>query len=184
MSRAKKKIDVVTVLRVVPVLVVLMLPVFFLSDAPYAFYNPEEAVIKLAFKHSGRRKVECSEEELLRKAGERLRKQLKDTQGVRMDMALASKCPRERFPVRVKLMVDGVKVLDKEYPPKGLKKDIASYIYERIPVSPGTHRLYMWMNDSGPKGTGIYETEGTVELKAAEVLLLRFDDTKKEIVME
>ncbi len=180
----ERTVGLFTVLRIVPVLALFMLPVFFLSDAPYAFYAPDEAVIKLAFKHSGRRRVDCGEEELFRKAGEMFRRQLKDTRAVEMDIDLVSKCPRERFPVEVRLSVDGAVVIDKKYPPKGFRKDMASYIYERVTVRPGTHRVAMWMNDSGPEGNGVYEIEETVEIKAGEILLLRFDDTKKALVME
>ncbi len=172
------------VTKTLPVIVLFMIPVYFLSDSPYAFYTPGISSIKLAFKHSGRRVKECDEVEFIQREAERYRRLLKETRSVEMDIDRLSGCSRERFPVKIELFIDGRKVLDKEYPPTGIRRDMASYIFENFFVESGTHTVRMRMKDSGPESTEYYDLEDTVELEPGQIGVIRFDDRLKRLVIE
>ena len=171
------------VLRVTIVLVLLLWPVYFFSDPPYAFFSPDEAMIKIAFKHSGKRVVECDEADFILREAERYRQLLKESRGVKMDLARTSGCPQERFPVTVELFVDGEQIHRKDYPPTGIRRDMASYIYDRFIIEPGEHRILVKVWDAGPEGPA-YVLEETHEIGPGEILLIRFDDKLKGLVME
>lgn len=166
------------------VFAVLSVPVYFHSASTYAFYSDKDAAVKIAFKHSGKRIVDCDERDVIRKEGERYRQSLKETSKAKMSIEKLAGCPRERHPVAVSLYVDGVKLLDKAYAPTGLKKDLASYISEEFIIKPGRHTVASNLTDSGAKAKPDYKFEEIVEIKPAEIKLIRFDDVQNKLVLE
>lgn len=154
----------------------LLLPGFliiFLSDAPYSHFTGHDAMVEIAFKHSGKRVQECDEEKFIKQEAERYAEMQKTRQGVPMDVGKKTGCSRERFPVFIELSIDGEKILAKEYPPMGIQKDGASFIYERFLVKPGSHRALMGIRDGGP-GAPLRIREEILELKPGEVALLNY----------
>lgn len=139
-ARKKEPVPISGVIRSTFALLILLAPVYFISDPPYAHYGPEDSLLKVAFKQSGKKVEDCDEGGLIRQEGERYRGELKDARRVQMDIARLAKCSRERHPVMVEVYIDGEKALDKAYAPTGLKKDMASYIYGELSIKPGERR--------------------------------------------
>jgi len=182
--RKKEPLSASGTARAAALFAVLMVPVYFLSDRPYSYHRGEEGVVKIAFKHSGTRIADCEEADLLQKEGERYRQQLKDTRQVRMSIEKIAKCPRERHPVAIEFFVDGEKVLDKSYAPTGLKKDLASYIYDEFAVPPGYHSFRVLLYDSGTKETPAYALDTGSAVRPREVRVVWFNDKADALVME
>lgn len=184
LAKKKEPVAPVAVIKVMAGIMLLIFPVFFLSDAPYRFYSPDEAIVKVAFKHTGNRKVDCGEADLFKKEGERYRRELKDSTQVKMSMEKLLNCPRERHPVIVELFMDGDRLLDKAYSPTGLKKDMASYIYDEFMIKPGGHRfearIYVNGTHEGPEHT----LSTGVDVRPGEVMVVRVDDKLGQIVLE
>ncbi|MBI3399689.1 MAG: hypothetical protein HY026_10755 [Deltaproteobacteria bacterium] len=154
----------------------LILPgllIIFLSDAPYSHFSDRDAMLKIAFKYSGKRVQECDEEEFIRREAERYAQLQKTRQGVAMDVGKKAGCSRERFPIFIELYIDGEKKLAKHYSPIGIQKDAASFIYDRFLIRPGRYRVMMKMKDGGPESPFLTMDE-TIEFKPGEVTLLRF----------
>lgn len=177
-------VSVVFALKAALILGIFMIPVYFQSDPPYSFYTNKDASVKVAFKHIGKKVVNCDEAEVIKSEGERYRKVLKKTSRVQMNMARFADCPRERFPVHVSLSIDDREVLDRAYAPTGLKKDMASYVYDEFIIAPGRHKLSARLGDSGRKDDTDYTFEETVDIKPAQVRLIMFDDTLNKLVLE
>ena len=165
---------------------VLLLPALFFTDASFTYYSPEEAALKVAFKHSGKRVVDCDEAERIKAKGREFRKRLKEEgMGVRMDLSTLSECPRERHPVSVTLTLDNVVMIDRDYSPTGIKKDMASFINEHFIIASGSHHIKVSLRDAGPEDeSGLYTLDETVLLALGEVLLVRFDPKTRALVLE
>lgn len=180
----KEPINIAILIKVTVVLIFIALPAFFLSDASYSFYKPDESSVKLAFKHTGKRVVDCDEADFIKKEGDRYRKQLKSTKQVQMDIHQLTGCPRERHPVVVELYVDDKPLIKKAYAPTGLKKDMASYIYSEFLLTPGAHKFNVRMFDKGKMTEPDYTYEEIVQIKPQEVKVVRFDDKINGFVIE
>lgn len=183
-NRKKEPVAPKAVIKVTLALVFITLPVLYLSDLSYSFYSPRDSAVKVAFKHTGKRKADCGEADLFRKEGERYRKELRDSKQVRMSMEKLANCPRQRHPVVLELYMDGVALLDKPYPPTGLKKDMASYIYEEFVIQPGEHRFQARLYTNGAKDAPDHEIDETVKIGPAEVKVIRVDDKLDRFVIE
>lgn len=184
-KKSKKAFDAVSFIRVTAALIVMFgLPVFFLSNVSYSFYSPQESMIKVAFQHTGKRIVNCNEKALIKEEGQRYRGLLKTEKRITMNMSKLEGCPRERFPVVVQLSVDGKMLLDKGFKPKGIKRDMASYIYDDFIIKPGVHRITAAMYDSGDKNKPDSTFDGTVDIKPGEIKVLRFDNSQGKLVIE
>lgn len=181
--KKKEPLSIAGLVKVSILLIAVALPVYFLSDQPYPYYPKDDGVLKIAFKHSGARVSDCDEADLLKKEGERYRQQLKDTRQVKMSIEKLAKCPRERHPVMVELYIDGNLVLDKSYAPTGLKKDMASYIYDEFTVSAGEHTFRMLLYDTGSKGSPSYTFDGTAVVKPREVKVIWLSDKAGALLM-
>jgi hypothetical protein len=184
-KRPKKPFDIVSFIRVTVVLIVFIgLPVLVLSNISYSFYSPRESAIKVAFQHTGKRIVDCDEKDLIKEEGQRYRELLKTEKRISMNMGKLAGCPRERFPVVVALSIDGKTILDKAYKPKGIKKDMASYIYDDFIINPGVHRITVAMYDSGNKNKPDSTMDETVDIKPGEIKVFRFDNASNKLVVE
>ena len=182
--KKKEPFSVKAFVRATVVMFFITVPVLYISDASYSFYKPGEAALKVAFKHIGRRIADCSEADLIRTEGERYRKLLKDTRQVQMNIAKLANCPRERYPVVVEIDLDGRNILKKAYSPTGFKKDMASYVYEEFLIEPGTHTLSARLYDRGLDGGPNYTLEEKVDIKPAEIKLIRVDDKLNKMLLE
>lgn len=182
--RKKEPLNWSALARVSVILFVLILPSVWLSDISYSFYRKEDAALKVAFKLSGSRVADCEEADLIKKEGERYRRELKDTRQVKMSMSKLGRCPRERNPVTVELYMDGKKLLDKSYAPTGLKKDMASYVFEEFLIEPGMHRVEAKLYRSGAGKPADFSLDGTVESKPGEIRVVRFDEKEGALLIE
>lgn len=171
-------------LRVFAVLLALALPIVYFSSSPFSFYSRDESSLKVAFKHSGKRVEDCNETDLIKKEGERYREMLRQSKQVQMNVQKLGKCSRERFPVMIELSIDGKKVLDRAYVPTGLKKDMASYIFEEFIIKPGQHEISMSMKDNGPDSAPAHTITQTMELGPGAIALLRFEPKENRFLLE
>lgn len=131
-----------------------------------------QALVKLSFTHAAKRMAECrklSAEELAR---------------LPPNMRSATKCERERAPVKVEVDIDGAPVFRELAPPSGLSRDGASSIYRRAGVTAGTHRIAVRMKDSPGSGDFDYRREAEVNLKPAQILVIDFDAEKGGITLQ
>ncbi|HEX6827577.1 MAG TPA: hypothetical protein VF104_01210, partial [Burkholderiales bacterium] len=131
----------------------LMAIIGYFSTSPvYTNVPPDQALVRLSFSHAGQRRVECrqrSPEELAKLAP---------------NMRAAQDCPRERVPVKVALELDGHEVFEAVVPPSGLKKDLASTVYRRFPVSAGRHKVVARLSDQA-SGEFNHSKEAVLEMK-------------------
>lgn len=182
--RVKEPLSIGALVKVTLVLCLVGVPVFFLSSLPYRYFPPDSSALKIGFKHSGKRVVDCDEAELIKKAGESYRESLKTEGRVKMNIEALAGCPRERFPVVVSLQIDGRVILDREYSPTGIKKDMASYIYEEFTVTPGPHRVLVTMYDHERTGPPEFSLDQTVDFKPSEIKVVWFDDRANMLILE
>src|SRR3972149_1188445 len=85
-ARKKERVPPAAVARAGVVFALLSIPVYLFSDISYSHFRPEDAMLKVAFKHTGQRVADCDEADLVRSEGERYRKELKDTRQVQMNI--------------------------------------------------------------------------------------------------
>ncbi len=145
---------------------------YFSMSPAYTFMEADQALIKLAFNHSGKLKLPCREfsaEELAAKP---------------KHMRIKFDCPRERSPVYVIMKVDGKPVFEKTIDPSGFSKDLSSPVYERISLKAGQYRLYLGMRDHIDTEGLDYEFEGPVTLAASQILVIGFDPEHNEFTFQ
>jgi hypothetical protein len=133
------------------------------ADGPaYTHFDPERALIKLSFVHSGQRKAECK-----RLTPKELAKlPLRDRRPL--------DCPRERLPVLVEMHLDDAPIYRELVQPTGLAGGGTASVYHRVPVDPGTHRLELALRDSARSEGFDYTRTATVALVPREVLVIDF----------
>ncbi|MEP7301145.1 MAG: hypothetical protein ABI699_06425 [Caldimonas sp.] len=138
----------------------------------YRHLAPDEALIKLSFSHHGQRVSAC--------------RQLDPAELAKLppNMRAPMQCPRERAPVVVELDVDGRQVLHQVAAPSGLSKDGASWVYRRVQVAAGEHRIAVRLKDSPTGNAFDYERTATVRLAPARILVIDFDAEKGGIVWQ
>jgi hypothetical protein len=139
---------------------------------PYQHLTPDEALIKLSFTHSSKHVSEC--------------RQLSAAELAKLppNMRTATKCDRERAPVRVEVDVDGKPAMRHVASPSGLSKDGASSVYERLVIGAGTHRVAVRLKDSAGTGAFDYERTQDVTLAPAQILVIDFDAEKGGITLQ
>lgn len=153
--------------------------VFYFSDANYLFSNPDASLLKLAFKHTGKRIVECDEAKLLAEEAKKYSKQLRETGMAQMNVTKLGNCSRERHPVYVEISIDSKKEAVKSYQPGGWQKDGASFIYEKFVLKPGKHSVLIKMRDAEDGSRFDYMFEDNIESKAGRITVIDFDERSK-----
>lgn len=106
---------------------------------------PDTPRLFLSFKHPGQfveESPEISAEELANRP---------------VHMRPVQSMARHRAPVRVRVDVDGVTVLERSYPPRGLWGDGNSIAVEPIEVAEGKHRVEVFLADGPPPAAGAPE---------------------------
>jgi ferredoxin/coenzyme F420-reducing hydrogenase delta subunit len=132
----------------------------------------DQSVISLTFSHAGQRLEPCR-----RLTQEELNK-------LPPNMRNPSNCPRERRPVSVTFMLDGETLYEVSKQPSGIWNDGESTIYARMPVTSGTHRLFIGMTDSGSQSGFDYQSSSEVDLVPGQHLVVEFDDTNQAFVFQ
>jgi len=134
------------------------------SAAPsYTQLPPDAALVRLSMTIAGTRLQACrplSAAELER---------------LPPNMRHAEQCPRERSPVRVRLLVDGAPLVDEVLYPRGLARDGAATIYRRIVVRAGRHRIQASVNEDVRQDAFQHVAAVSAELAPGRVMTVDFD---------
>lgn len=138
----------------------------------YRHLGADRALIKLSFTHAGKRVAEC--------------RQLSADELAKLppNMRTATKCERERAPVRVEVDIDGAPAVRHVAQPSGLSKDGASAVYQRLEVAAGEHRIAVRLKDSAGASGFDYQREQSVRLAPAQILVIDFDAEKGGITVQ
>ena len=136
--------------------------VYFSNSPSYQYFAEDQALIKLSFKHTGQRLEECK-----RLTSEEIAK-LPPNKRKPMD------CSRERSPLLVEIILDGVTVYQETLLPSGLFSDGPAKIYFSQPVMVGPHQISVRMRDTGRTEGFDFEHSGTFELTSLEILVIDF----------
>jgi hypothetical protein len=137
----------------------------------YQHLQPDEALLRLSFKHPGKPVGDCRERtpEELAKLPPQLRNKVE--------------CPRERSPVRAVVELDGKPLYDETFPAAGLRRDGAASGYRRLAIPAGQHSLKVAFNDDVRAKGFTYEHAATVELKPGQVVLIDLVADKGGVVI-
>ena len=127
---------------------------------------PGLALIKLSFSHPGQRKVACQ------------KRSLKELAKLAANMRTALSCPRERWPVRIDLRLDGKPLYKGSASPAGLSSDGASAFYQTFPIPVGRHRLTVRMSDDGDTEKFAYTHDKIIDLSGAQIVVVGFNTNK------
>lgn len=119
------------ILLAVPALLIL----FFSGSPSYSFYPKDESMLVLSLKQTAppRSCRELSKEEI-----ERLPPHMRTT----------VECSRERWPIALRLEIDGEVRLAREYRPAGLWSDGPAYVYEKFALKPGPHVIRLALRET------------------------------------
>jgi ferredoxin len=80
----------------------------------------------------------------------------------------------ERFPVRLRLVVDGDTVLEETYEPRGLRREGTIYGLESAWLPPGDYAVQVWIMDDGSEWRLVFDDQITVSAGVVNTLL--FDE--------
>ena len=135
----------------------------YLSTSPrYRHLQPDQALLRLSFSHSGKLKADCR-----RRTPEELAK-------LPANMRAPLDCPRERSPVIVRVELDGAELYHETFAPSGLSRDGASTGYRRLPIAAGRHQVRVQFNDDARVSGFNYERDRTVHAAPGQVVLIDF----------
>ena len=84
----------------------------------------------------------------------------------------------ERFPVQIRLLVDGEQVLERSYRPRGLRREGSIYGLENWWVAPGEHHLTINLMDDGASWRTVFSDTVTLAPGAAQILYFVHDQDK------
>lgn len=140
--------------------VILMLPallIFVFSGHPsYSFYGKDESLLVVSLKYTAA-PLHCRERgrEELERVPEHMRTPLE--------------CTRERWPIALRLGIDGEERLAKVYKPTGLWSDGPAYVYEKFKLGPGVHDVRLELRE----GKGRPETlrSGRLDFLAGRMVI-------------
>ena len=134
----------------------------FASWPAYRQAPENTAQIKLAFNHGGARLEDCHKltSEELAKLPSNKRK--------------PSNCSRERQPILVQLMIDGVPLYEEVLKPSGLSGDGQAQTYKKFVVPAGKHVILARLRDSKRTDGFDYESRFETELAPWQNLAIDF----------
>ncbi len=88
----------------------------------------------------------------------------------------------ERYPVHLRLEVDGVQVGEYTYNPSGLRKEGPVFVVESEVVPPGEHEVRVWVMDDGETWREVFN--GRVTVEPGRVLTLIYDKELDRFLVE
>ena len=154
---------------------VLLLPgiaVAYFSTSPrYVFKHSNESGLAISLKHTTKRKHPCTDEERA--------EYLAKIRNLKHSRNVGAQCgSRERFPMDIKVDLDGAEIWKKEITPSGLSKDSVIYVFEKFFLTPGRHRLDVAIRDSGgDKDHYDYRYDGIVDFGLGKLTMVGFNGT-------
>ena len=135
---------------------------YFSASPRYQHLQPDQALLRLSFSHSGKLKADCR-----RRTPEELAK-------LPANMRAPLDCPRERSPVIARVELDGTELVHETFAPSGLSRDGASTGYRRVPIAAGRHRVRAQFNDDVRASGFRYESDRVIDATAGQVVLIDF----------
>ena len=135
---------------------------YFSTSPRYQHLQPDQALLRLSFSHSGKLKADCR-----RRTPDELAK-------LPANMRAPLDCPRERSPVIVRVELDGAELVHESFAPSGLSRDGASTGYRRVPIAAGRHRVRAQFNDDARASGFNYEGDRVIDAAAGQVVLIDF----------
>lgn len=139
---------------------------YFSASPAYRHLPPDTAIVRLSLSHPGQLLGQC------RKLTEAERAALAP------NMRVSEVCPRERSPVRVRLVVDGKLLHEAWLQPRGLARDGAAATHREFEIPAGTHLVRAQVNDHAMRTGPDYEREERIVLSPGRVLTIDFDPKK------
>lgn len=133
------------------------------SDLGYAAPAVDGSELAITFKHPGRVSEECrelTEEEQASRPAHMRQERI---------------CERARSPVRLRVSVDGERLIDSTHPPTGIWGDGSSVAVEALTVDPGEHRVRVEIGDSLDPEEWSYVTEETLTFSEDARRVIIFD---------
>jgi coenzyme F420-reducing hydrogenase delta subunit len=133
------------------------------SDLGYAAPRPEGSELVVTFKHPGHVSDECRElspEEQAARPRHMRRERI---------------CARERAPVRLRVTLDGERVVERSYPPSGIWGDGSSIAVEPFAVAPGRHRVRVEIGDEADDDEWNHAMEQELEFGLEARRVVTFD---------
>lgn len=136
----------------------------------YTYVAPDRAVIKLSIDHYSHLIGKC--------------RALTPAQLAALPsyQRLPVVCPRQRYPVKVALNIDGRVVYEQTRVPAGIHHDGLSYLYARLVVPAGRHGLKVSMWDNGGHGAPAYQKTSMLTLHPAQVFVIEFSARRNGFV--
>ena len=131
-----------------------------------------QALIKVSFVHTGKPVGDCraqTADELAR---------------LPPNMRAPRLCPRERSPVQLTLDVNGQRLLQREAPPSGLKRDGASAMYAKLVVPAGEQRIAVTLSDDVRARDAGLKREAVLTLVPGQVLVIDYDAASGGITLK
>jgi hypothetical protein len=140
-----------------------------LSNSPsYRHLEADTATIKLSLRHAGQILGECRQ---------RTTAELADLPA---NMRIAEICPRERSPLQLELLIDGVLVLSRMLPARGIHSDGRASAYERLSVPAGEIQLTVRLKDHIEAADFHYTASRRLNLGPGANLVIDFNVQARE----
>lgn len=146
------------------ILLAVTLGISLLLHQPATNPLPEQGLIRVAINHGGK----------LIAASDRLPEEI--IAKLPSNIEPAQVLGGERFPVRLRLEVDGEPVLETMYKPRGLRHEGTMYGLETWWLPPGEHFVQIWLMDDELEWRSAFAD--TLEVKAGHVSGLVYDEVK------
>ena len=159
-----------TVLGIILLILPGLVAAYFSTSPHYTFRHSNESGFTVSFKHTTKRKHECTEKERA--------EYVAGFRNLKAAQKATVKCgSRERFPLALRIVVDGREILKKEAPPAGLRKDSAMFIYERFYLVPALHHVEVHMDDAcgGADGKYAFNYAGEIPFEQGGLVVIDFD---------
>lgn len=143
---------------------------YFSTSPAYRQLDDDQAVITISFSHAGEIREPCqkrSQEELM---------------ALSPNMRAPMNCTRERSPVIIEVLLDGLPMYAHTAEAPGLYKDSGVDIYHTLKVPAGRHHLAIKMDDSVLQEGFTHHFSQHVEIAPAQILLIGFDVSRGFVI--
>jgi coenzyme F420-reducing hydrogenase delta subunit/Pyruvate/2-oxoacid:ferredoxin oxidoreductase delta subunit len=133
------------------------------SDWSYTARAATGSELVVTFKHPGQRSEVCRE------------RSAEELERLPVHMRQAKLCERGRAPVRLRVSLDGARVIDESFAPKGIWSDGSSVAVAALSVAPGEHQVRVEIGDSHDPDEWSHSSEQTVEFDERARRVIAFD---------
>lgn len=151
---------------------------FFTSRPAHSFFSDDKAQLAVSFKYTTPRLHPCADEEL---------KTYLDGRGGRprhMQNAKAECGSRERFPLALRITVDGKVLTQKEVPASGWRHDTSIFVLEQHMVGAGHHAVTVEMGEKGAAGGYSHSISREIDFGPRDIVAIDFKKPEFKIFAE